>query len=66
VTYKLVQENGYVVADDEERVTPWRPPSTGGPAGQKKCWSRSFVLDLQALGNTTTVDGERSASASAC
>jgi len=60
LTYKLVQDKGYVTADDEERVTPWRPPSTGGPAGQKKCWSRSFVLDIQALGNTTAVDGEHS------
>ena len=47
--YDIVQENGYKPTDNEERITTARPPATK----QKKCWTRSFVLDIQELSNTT-------------
>lgn len=55
---KLVKANGYADANDEETVTTGRPPSNTGNRGDKKCWKRSFVLDLQAQANTTAVDGD--------
>ena len=47
--YDIVQENGYKPTDNEERITTARPPASK----QKKCWTRSFVLDIQELSNTT-------------
>ena len=47
--YDIVQEHGYKPTDDEERITTARPPASK----QKKCWTRSFTLDIQQLSNTT-------------
>jgi hypothetical protein len=63
--YGIITENGYNRADDEELVTTGRPPTLAGPAGEKKCWRRSYVLDIEQLSNTTSAgygrgQGERS------
>ncbi|MCP3980539.1 MAG: hypothetical protein GY716_14650 [bacterium] len=44
--YGLAESNGYVQTQEEERVTLARPPTTGGKHTEKKCWNRSFLLDL--------------------
>ena len=56
----IVLKNGYQPLDDEELVTTAKPPVTTGRTSPKKCWSRSFVLNIQAQNNTTTIDGESS------
>lgn len=56
----IVLQNGYQPLDDEEMVTTAKPPVTNGRTSPKKCWSRSFVLNIQAQNNTTAVDGEAS------
>jgi len=55
--YDIVQENGYKPTDNEERITTARPPATK----QKKCWTRSFVLDIQELSNTTAAGDQSGA-----
>jgi hypothetical protein len=57
---KVVLGQGYQPLDDEEMVTTGKPPVVSGRTSAKKCWSRSFVLNIQAQNDTTTVDGERS------
>ena len=60
-SYRLLQEHGYMVTDEEELVTTGTPPVDSGRATPKKCWRRSFVLTLDGAGNNTTaIDGERS------
>jgi len=54
---KVVLGNGYQPLDDEELVTTGRPPVTAGRSASKKCWSRSFVLNIQAQ-NDTKARGE--------
>jgi hypothetical protein len=44
----IVLGHGYEPLDDEELVTTGKPPATTGATGPKKCWSRSFVLDIAA------------------
>jgi len=45
--YGIAQKSGYKKTTGEELVTTARPPSlSGGPATNKKCWSRSFTLDV--------------------
>ncbi len=56
----VVLGRGYVVTDDEELITMGRPPATEGPVTPKKCWSRSFVLDIAAQSNTKAVGAESS------
>jgi hypothetical protein len=56
----IVLGNGYKPLDDEEMVTTAKPPVTGGRAMAKKCWSRSFVLDIQAENNTKAVGDDPS------
>ena len=56
----IVLKNGYVPMDDEELVTTGKPPVQSGRVMAKKCWSRSFVLDLQAQANAKTT-GDTSA-----
>jgi hypothetical protein len=51
--YSIVKEHGYKVTDSEERVTTGKPPSPTSPHKTKKCWTRSFVLDIKELSNTT-------------
>lgn len=57
VTYKIVQEHGYVTTDDEELVTTGKPPSVDGRNATKKCWRRSFLLTIDKLSETTTLGG---------
>ena len=54
----IVQKNGYEPMDDEELVTAAKPPAPGGRTAAKKCWSRSFVLNIKAQSDTKAVDGE--------
>jgi hypothetical protein len=55
--YTMVQDRGYNLTDDEERVTTGKPPSPVSPYKTKKCWTRSFVLDIEELSNTTAAGG---------
>jgi len=56
----IVLKNGYQPLDDEELVTTAKPPATSGRTSAKKCWSRSFVLNIQAQNNTIAVGDENS------
>jgi len=55
--YTIVAENGYKRTDDEELITTARPPEPTAPGREKKCWRRSFVLDIEQLSNTTSSGG---------
>lgn len=55
--YDLVLQHGYEVTDQEERVTTGKPPSELSPYKKKKCWTRSFVRNIEELSNTTSVGG---------
>ena len=57
---RIVLANAYVPLDDEELVTTGRPPVASGPSTAKKCWSRSFVLNIQAQNNTKAVGDDPS------
>jgi hypothetical protein len=57
---ELVLDRGYKLTDDEERVTTGKPPSPVSPYRTKKCWTRSFVLDIEELSNTTAAGGRGS------
>ena len=46
--YGIAYKNGYANTQDEEIVT------TGTPAKDKKCWTRSFLRDIEK-GSSTTV-----------
>ena len=50
--YRIVQERGYQMTADEELITTGRPPSPNPPQRDKKCWTRSFVRDIEELSNT--------------
>lgn len=54
--YEIVQKNGYKVTDQDELITTGKPPSPTAPYKAKKCWTRSFVLDIEELSNTTAPD----------
>ena len=56
--YKIAVGHGYEPMDDEERVTTGKPPVPSGESRQKKCWSRSFVLNVNAQGSTKAVGDE--------
>ena len=53
--YGIAYKNGYVNSQDEEIVTTGKPPTTGTSAKEKKCWTRSFLRDVQK-GSATTVE----------
>ena len=55
--YGMVMDHGYQQTDDEERVTTGKPPSPVSPYKTTKCWTRSFVLDIEELSNTTAAGG---------
>ena len=55
--YELVEENDYKVTSEEELVTTGKPPSPVAPYKDKKCWTRSFVLDIEELSNTKAAAG---------
>src|SRR5262245_34285787 len=48
----IVYGNGYEPMDEEDLVTTGKPPVTSGRSAPKKCWSRSFVYNIQAQSNT--------------
>ena len=50
----LVTAHGYQAMDEEGLITTARPPAQG----DKKCWSRSFVLNIQSQNNTKAVGDE--------
>jgi hypothetical protein len=54
---EIVLANRYQPMDDEEIVTTARPPVASGRTQAKKCWSRSFVLTIQAQSDTKVVGG---------
>lgn len=54
----IVLANNYVPMDEEELVTTGKPPVTSGRSTPKKCWSRSFVLNIQSQSNTKAVGDE--------
>jgi hypothetical protein len=56
----IVLANGYKPLDDEELVTTAKPPVMSGRSTPKKCWSRSFVLNIQAQNDTIAVGDEHS------
>ena len=51
----IVLAHGYTPMDDEEMVTTGRPPVQSGPSQAKKCWSRSFVTNIEAQSDTKAV-----------
>ena len=55
----VVLGQGYKPLDDEELVTTGKPPVASGRSTPKKCWSRSFVLNIQAQ-NETKAAGDAS------
>jgi hypothetical protein len=52
---KIVYGNGYEPMDEEDLVTTGKPPVTAGRSAAKKCWSRSFVYNIQAQSGTKAV-----------
>jgi hypothetical protein len=58
--HEIVLANGYLRTDEEELVTTGKPPSPIDPHIPKKCWRRSYVLDINALSDTrSTASGQR-------
>ena len=57
---QVVLGNGYQPLDDEELVTTGKPPVTSGRSYPKKCWSRSFVLNIQAQNDTKAIGDDPS------
>lgn len=60
--YKLTIENGYERTAEEELITTGKPPSFTAAHTPKKCWTRSYVLNIKELSNTKMAD-ERGRSA---
>jgi hypothetical protein len=54
----IVHRNGYEPMDEEDLVTTGKPPVTSGRSTPKKCWSRSFIYNIQAQSNTKAVGDE--------
>mgnify|MGYP001346253510 CR=1 FL=1 len=54
----VVLGQGYKPLDDEELVTTGKPPVASGRSTPKKCWSRSFVLNIQAQSETKATGDE--------
>ena len=46
-TYGIAEAHGYQRTEAEELVTTGRPPSPVKPYKEKKCWTRSFTLNLE-------------------
>lgn len=53
--YNIAYKHGYANSQDEEIVTTGKPPVASGPAPVRKCWTRSFLRDIQK-GSPTTVE----------
>lgn len=46
--YNIAEKNNYIRTEQEELITTAKPPSPTNPYSAKKCWKRSFTLDLEA------------------
>jgi len=44
--YVIAEANGYQKTAEEELITTGKPPSPTEPYKAKKCWSRSFTLNV--------------------
>ena len=44
--YAIAETNGYQKTAEEELVTTGKPPSPTEPYKAKKCWNRSFTLNV--------------------
>ena len=55
--HEIVLGHGYKVTDQEEMVTTGKPPSPTNPYKAKKCWTRTYVLDIEELSNTRAAGG---------
>ena len=51
--YNIAYHNGYANNQDEEIVTTGKPPVPGGVVKTRKCWTRSFLRDIQKASPTT-------------
>lgn len=58
VTFKIVTEHGYVPAESEESITTAKPPASDGVNRSKKCYSRSYLLDLDREGSGPAQGGD--------
>jgi len=58
VTFKIVTEHGYVPAESEESITAGKPPASDGTNRSKKCYSRSYMLDLDREGSGPAQGGD--------
>ena len=56
----IVLANRYEPMDDEELVTTGKPPVSSGRSTPKKCWSRSFVLTIEAQSGTKAIGDDPS------
>jgi hypothetical protein len=56
--YGIAYKNGYANTQDEEIVTTGKPPQANGPVKTTKCWTRSFLRDIQQ-GDSTNGTVER-------
>ena len=52
--YGIAYKNKYANTQDEEIVTTARPPVKDGVSTSKKCWSRSFIRDVDTNSPTTS------------
>jgi len=50
--YGIAYKNGYANTQDEEIVTTGKPPVANGPVKTLKCWTRSFLRDIQTGDST--------------
>jgi len=51
--YNIAYRNGYANNQDEEIVTTGKPPVPNGVVKTRKCWTRSFLRDIQKASPTT-------------
>ena len=51
--YNIAYQNGYANNQDEEIVTTGKPPVPSGVVKTRKCWTRSFLRDIQKASPTT-------------
>jgi len=45
--FGIATNHGYAPSQDEEMVTTGKPPSPTGPAKAKKCWTMTYMRDIQ-------------------